>query len=138
MGALLQASPVGAAPTTGGWGKVAPDDVGRAKRERVGLGRKVGLGCGVGGIGVSVGMAACVMATIALAAATAEACIIAGSTVGVAGAHAALDNIMSAAIADIKIFICFFLRSWEPQLMQTDLRVHRLAEMRRTEYPEAR
>jgi len=57
-------------------------NVGRAKR--VGLGRGVGLGISVGGTSVAAGMAAWVIATIVLAAATAEACICAGSTAGVA------------------------------------------------------
>lgn len=39
----------------------------------VGEGSMVGLGTGVGGMGVAVGMAACVIATMVLAAAIAEA-----------------------------------------------------------------
>ena len=55
-----------------------------------GMGGIVGVGCGVsvgvpvGGTGVSVGLAACVMATIVISTATAEACTWAGSMVGTA------------------------------------------------------
>jgi len=66
--------------------------VGEARRvggaASVGKGSGVGLGIGVGGTGVLVGTAAMVMAIIVLAAATAEAWICAGSTVGEAGAQA--------------------------------------------------
>jgi hypothetical protein len=64
---------------------------------QVGLGNGVGLGAGVS---VGVGIAACVMAIMVLAAATAEAWIIAGSAVGVAGAHAALRKIKAPAQVD--------------------------------------
>ena len=46
---------------------------------------------------MAVGIAACVMAIMVLAAATAEAWISAGSAVGAAGAHAALSKIRAAA-----------------------------------------
>ena len=55
----------------------------------VGLGSAVGLGTEVG---TSVGIAACVRATIVLAAATAEACTRDGSTAGAAGAPQALSK----------------------------------------------
>ena len=63
---------------------------GEIKVSVAGMGGMVGVGCGVsvgvpvGGTGVSVGMAACVMATIVLSTATAEACTCAGSKVGTA------------------------------------------------------
>lgn len=72
--------------------------VGAAKIGAVGTGGMVGVGCGVsvsatvGGTGVCVGIAACVMATIVFAAATAEACTSAGSTVGTAFAPHALNS----------------------------------------------
>ena len=72
--------------------------VGEAKIGAVGTGGIVGVGCGVsvdasvGGTGVSVGIAAWVMATIVLAAATAEACTCAGSMVGTAFAPHALNS----------------------------------------------
>lgn len=59
---LVEGAPVGDAMI---------DSVGKASK--VGLGSGVGLGKGVGGIGVAVGTAACVRATIVLAAATADA-----------------------------------------------------------------
>ena len=73
--------------------------VGEASTGEVGRGGIVGeasgvsVGVSVGGMGVSVGMAAWVSATIVLAAATAEACTWEGSMVGAAfGAHALIRN----------------------------------------------
>jgi len=74
---------------------------------RVGLGSSVGLGRGVGGRGVSVGLAACVKATIVFAAAMAEAWIMAGSCVGVAAAPQALSSKASITVKNNKVrFIC--------------------------------
>src|SRR5574341_1023065 len=92
---LERAFPV--APRSNRWLQSSPpvlvgEAVGRSGR--VGSGSRVGLGSGVGlgtGVSVAVGIAACVIAIIVLAAATAEACIWAASTVGVAGAQAALS-----------------------------------------------
>src|SRR5512142_179849 len=79
------------------------DSVGSASN--VGLGRGVGLGSGVGGTGVAVGTAAWVIATMVLAAATAEAWMSAGSAVGVAGAHA-LSSSASSIVTNRTGFIC--------------------------------
>jgi hypothetical protein len=88
------AATVGTAPT----GSVGSD-------KSVGLGSGDGLGSGVGGTSVAVGIAACVSATIVLAAATAEAWICAGSAVGTAGAQAALMATISAARTSIVFLI---------------------------------
>ena len=84
-----------------------PESVG--KGAGVGLGSGVGLGCGVSvGTGVG-GTAACVNATIVLAAATAEACIWAGSAVGVALAPHALRRKASMAAMKKMRFILYSL-----------------------------
>jgi len=77
----------------------------------VGKGGIVGVGCGVpvgavvvGGMGVSAGMAAWVIANMVLAAATAEACTDAGSTVGVAFTPHALNINTRTAIVVNKDF----------------------------------
>ena len=80
--------------------RVGADPIGSVgSATSVGLGSAVGLGSGVGGMGVGVGTAACVSATIVLAAATAEAWICAGSAVGAAGAQAAVTSRAIPAMA---------------------------------------
>src|SRR5512138_3824514 len=61
------------------------------------LGSGVALGSGVGGTAVFVGIAACVAATIVLAAATAEACTCSASMVGAAGAPQAVRTRANSA-----------------------------------------
>src|ERR1700690_3889359 len=83
--------------------------VGEAKTSLVGRGGIVGVGCGVsvgamvGGIGVFVGTAFCVIATIVFASATADACTSDGSMVGTAFGAQALSSAKNV-IAENTIF----------------------------------
>jgi len=91
--------------------------VGEGRIGTVAIGAMVGVGCGVsvgasvGGTGVSVGMASWVMASMVFAAAIAEACMSAGSTVGVAFVPHALDSNtrMVAEVNNNLDFMDFFL-----------------------------
>ena len=83
--------------------------VGEGKTGFVGKSGIVGVGCGVsvaatvGGMGVAVGIAAWVIASMVLAAATAEACTSAGSTVGTAFAlHALKSNTKTVIMVNIE------------------------------------
>jgi len=73
----------------------------------VGEGSRVGLGTGVGGMGVAVGMAAIVNATIVFASAMADACTCAGSIVGTLFGAQAASNSVSAATINKTCFIYF-------------------------------
>ncbi len=86
----------------------------------VGEGSRVGLGTSVDGIGVAVGIAAIVIATMVLAAAIAEAWIRAGSMVGVACGPQALSKRASVATTNrirFIFFLHFFFRNMLPGLL---------------------
>ena len=105
------------------------DNVGSSATSTVGLGSGVGLGGGVGGTAVALGTDCCVMATIVLAAATADAWIAAGSTVGVAGAQPAPAIIASAAIVVTRAFMQFSLSPGvSPQVARAETRITLRAE----------
>ena len=93
----------------GGGAKVGTSNDSVGSSIAVGLGSGVGLGRAVGGSTVGLGTACCVIATIVLAAATADAWIAAGSTVGVAGAQALPATSANAAIANRGRFMRFSL-----------------------------
>lgn len=87
--------------------RVGMDEVGRGSR--VGGGGRVGTGVSVGGMGVAVGMAACVSATMVEAAAKAVDCTSAGFMVGVACGPQAANSTVTSIEMVISFFIALFL-----------------------------